>query len=69
MAREKEIAIRRRLTLAALDLKPRDLREALGIHPMLISHTLNANRNLQAEEFVALTRLATQRLKELFAGK
>ncbi len=66
---EKEIGLRRRLAFTALELRPLDMRTALALHPMTISHVLNGKRRLTDAEFATFKRLAVRRLENLFAGK
>ncbi len=61
-----EAALKRRLLVMALDLKPRHLRNHLGLDPPLVSFVLGGERKLSPKERAKFMGLIRKRIDDLF---
>jgi hypothetical protein len=61
-----ERGLRRRLMLAALDLKPGDVRRATGAHSVRVTAVLNGHARLRPDESKPVIRLFGRRARQLF---
>jgi len=62
----EEIELRRRMLVLALGLKPRHLRDHLGLDPPLVSFILTGARGMTPKERARFMRLIRPRVEALF---
>lgn len=66
---QQDLRLRRRLVVQALDLRPADVRRAMGNpHPVRVTSVLNGAGRLRPAEARGVVRLFNRQTRRLFAG-
>ncbi len=64
--RQRFLMVKRRMFVEALNIRPKDLRESLGLKGPTVSFVLNGTRRLTREELDKVVPLVVERLTGLF---